>query len=232
MPPHARRARARRPRGQGFTLLELLVAIAILALVAVGSYRLLFDTIATRDRGMAHEKALRDLQRADMILKRDLLQAALRPIRDEFGDVQPGLVLAEERGLEFTRRGWRNPLGQARSDLVRVRYRVVAGQLVREHWPVLDRARTSTPVQTVLLDKVSGFRVQVHAGGNWGSTWPALAQVSRTASAVPLPEAVEVRFTLPPWGEIRRVIPLPEPGADEKATNNNDQGNPPDAQDS
>lgn len=194
----------------GFTLLELLVAIAILALVAVGSYRLLFDTISTRDRGLAQEQALRDLQRAGMILQRDLQQAALRPIRDEFGDPQPGLRLGDQAGLEFTRRGWRNPLQQARSDLVRVRYRLMDGALVREHWNVLDRPRASTPVRTTLLTDVTDFRVQVHAGGNWSDTWPLLSQTQRDPRSLPLPEAVEIRFTRAPWGEIRRVILLPE----------------------
>lgn len=207
-------AMRRATRTRGFTLLELLVAVAILALVAVGSYRLLFDTISTRDQGIAHEKALRDLQRAQMILQRDLLQAAQRPVRDEFGDVQPGFVLAADKGLEFTRRGWRNPLQQARSDLVRVRYRIITNQLVREHWTVLDRARTSKPVQTVLLDDISDFRVQAHADGNWSETWPQLSQSQRDASTLPLPDAVEIRFTRKPWGEIRRVILLPEPTAE------------------
>jgi general secretion pathway protein J len=207
-------------KARGFTLLELLVAVAILALVAVGSYRLLFDTIATRDQGIAHEKGLRDLQRAGMILQRDLLQAAMRPIRDEFGDVQPALVLAGEKGLEFTRRGWRNPLQQSRSELVRVRYRVVNGQLVREHWTVLDRARTSAPVQTVLLDDIRDFRVQAYAGGNWTQTWPLLSQSQRDPRTQPLPEAVEVRFTREPLGEIRRVILLPETTVDAKPDEN------------
>lgn len=215
MPPRPELGRHQR-RARGFTLLELLVAISILALVAVGSYRLLFDTITTRDQGLAHEKDLRDLQRADMILQRDLQQAALRPIRDEFGDVQPALVLADDRGLEFTRRGWRNPLQQQRSDLVRVRYRLVSGRLVREHWLELDRARTSTPVQTVLLDKVSAFRVQAHAGGNWNGAWPMVSQVQRNAASLPLPDAVEVRLTQERWGEVRRVILLPESAGEEK----------------
>jgi general secretion pathway protein J len=195
---------------RGFTLLELLVAIAILALVAVGSYRLLFDTINTRDRGLQQEQALAALQRAEMLIQRDLLQAAPRPVRDEFGDVQPAFLLSSDKGLEFTRRGWRNPLQETRSNLVRVRYRIESGKLLREHWPVLDRARTSTPVRTVLLDDVSDFRLQVFADNAWHPSWPLLGSSPRDAAALPPPEAVDIRFSQKPWGEIRRVIALPE----------------------
>lgn len=204
----------RREPIRGFTLLELLVAVAILALVAVGSYRLLFDTISTRDRGLEREGALRELQRAQMIIQRDLLQALPRPIRNEYGDVQPALRLIQENSVEFSRRGWRNPLQQARSDLVRVRYRVDSGQLLREHWPALDRDRNSTPIRTVLLDDVEDFHVQVFANGNWSPDWPLLGQSQRDPKTLPLPEAVELRFSLAPWGEIRRVIPLPEANPD------------------
>lgn len=197
-------------RLRGFTLLELLVAVAILALVAAGAYRLLFDTINTRDQGLARERALRELHQANLILQRDLLQAVQRPIRDEFGDEQPGFSLNEQTGLEFTRRGWRNPLQEPRSDLVRVRYRLLNGQLVREHWRMLDRVRASTPVQIVLLDKVSEMAVQVYAGNSWTPTWPPLAQNQRDPRSQPLPEAVELRFRHPTWGEVRRVILLPE----------------------
>ncbi len=210
MPP--RLPRPERPFG--FTLLELLVAIAILSLVAVGSYRMLFDTIATRDQAMLRERGLRDLQRAQMLLQRDLLQIVQRPIRDEFGDLQPAFLIPRENSLEFTRLGWRNPLQQARSDLVRVRYQVTNGRLIREHWPVLDRVRDSTPVQTVLLEKVSDFRVLARGGGNWAPAWPPLGDGQRRTDAQPLPEAVELTFTLAPWGEIRRVIILPEGSAD------------------
>ncbi len=195
---------------RGFTLLELLVAVAILALVAVGSYRLLASTVVSRDQGLRHEKMLRDLHKAEMILQRDLLQVAARPIRDEFGDVQPGFYLPQENVMEFTRRGWRNPVQEARSDMVRIRYRVEGGQLLRERWKVLDRARVSTPDKIVLLDGVEDFHLQVFAGGRWETDWPLLAQTQKNKGQLPLPEAVEIRFTLKEGGDIRRLIPLPE----------------------
>lgn len=198
---------------RGFTLLELLVAIAILALVAVGSYQLLFGTIATREQALVREGALRDLQRAEMLLQRDLVQAVQRPIRDEFGDLQPAFLVPGENSLEFTRLGWRNPMQQARSDLVRVRWRVDNGRLLREHWPMLDRPRAAKPVATALLDKVSDFRVLVRGDGNWSPAWPPLGDGQRKPGAAPLPEAVEITFRLAPWGEIRRVIALPEAAA-------------------
>lgn len=195
----------------GFTLLELLVAIAILALVAVGSYELLFSTIATRDQTMARERGLRDLQRAEMLLQRDLVQAVRRPVRDEFGDVQPAFSIPRANVMEFSRLGWRNPLQEPRSELVRVRWQVVDGRLLREHWAVLDRARDAQPVQTVMLEKVSDFRIQVRDNGSWAAAWPALgADGQRKARTAPLPEAVEVTFTQAPWGEVRRVFILPE----------------------
>lgn len=208
-----RRPRPERPRG--FTLLELLVAIAILSLVAVGSYELLFSTIATRDQAMTRERGLRELQRAEMLLQRDLVQAVKRPVRDEFGDVQPGFVIPRANQMEFSRLGWRNPLQEPRSEVVRVRWLVANGRLLREHWPVLDRARDSQPVQTVLLEKVSDFRIMVHGEGSWTAAWPGLSgDGQRNARSAPLPEAVEVTFTLAPWGEVRRVFILPEAAAD------------------
>ncbi len=203
---------------RGFTLLEVLVAIAILALVAVGAYQLLAGTVSTRDRGLAHEKKLQALQKAEMLIQRDLLQVVMRPVRDEFGDVQPGFYLPRENVMEFTRRGWRNPLQASRSDMVRLRYSVVGGQLIRERWSSLDRARASLPEKTVLLDDIERFQLQVFANGTWGKDWPLLDQIQKDKKGIPLPEAVEISFTHQLWGEIRRVILLPESDSDASQT--------------
>lgn len=201
---------SRRRHPEGFTLLELLVAVAILALIAVAAFRLVSDTVIVRDRGLQHEQALQSLQKAVMIMQRDLVQVAPRSLRDEFGDDQPAFYFPKENSMEFSRRGWRNPLQETRSDMIRVRYRVENEQLLREYWHVLDRARLSVPEKTVLLDKVSDVHLQAFANGSWSSAWPTLAQSQKDRKTQALPEAVEIRFTLQPWGEIRRVIPLPD----------------------
>lgn len=202
--------RASNRRHHGFTLLELLIAVAILSLIAVGAYKLLSDTVMVRERGQAHQQQLRDLQKAMMLIQRDLQQATQRAVRDEFGDLQPPLYLPQQNVLEFSRRGWRNPMHQTRSEIVRLRYRVEGGELLRERWDVLDRSRQTQPGKIVLLEKVSDFSIQVVADGSRSDSWPRLAQTGTDRGKVPMPQAVEVSFRHPSFGLIRRIILLPQ----------------------
>ena len=73
-------------RQRGFTLLEVLIAIAIFALLAMATYRML-DSVLQTDRGQRQqEQRLRELTRAMAAFERDLLQVRTRPIRDPLGD--------------------------------------------------------------------------------------------------------------------------------------------------
>ena len=89
---------------RGFTLLELLVAVAIFALLGVGSYRLLASTINVRDTAKKHDAALIQLQRSFIVMNRDLSQAISRQIRDQYGDTVAAVVL-KNNVLELTRVG-------------------------------------------------------------------------------------------------------------------------------
>jgi general secretion pathway protein J len=201
----------------GFTLLELLVAVAILSLISMGAYKLLSDTLMVREKGQVQQRQLRDLQKAMMLIQRDLQQATPRAIRDEFGDVQPAVYLPRANVLEFSRRGWRNPLQQARSEVVRLRYRLEGGELLRERWEVLDRSRQSQPEKIVLLEKVTDFRIQVISGGNRTENWPPLNQSGADRSKVTMPQAVELTFRHPAFGLITRIILLPQGEPDASA---------------
>ena len=75
-------------RQPGFTLLELLVAIAIFAMLGIGSYRLLATTIATRDAARTHDTDLIRLQKIFTVLNRDIAQAIARPVRNDYGDIR------------------------------------------------------------------------------------------------------------------------------------------------
>ena len=137
---------------RGFTLLEMLVALAIFGLLAVMSYGGLASVLEQQFRTEAEAERLAALQKAYLIMQRDIEQVVARPVRDGFGDEQP--PLAGDQALEFTRGGWSNPLGRPRSNLQRVAYAWDDRQLRRYVWQVLDRAQDSQPLGQLLLENV------------------------------------------------------------------------------
>jgi general secretion pathway protein J len=196
---------------KGFTLLELLVAVAIFALLGVGSYRLLATTIDTRDAAQKHDAALMQLQKAMTTLNRDISQAIGRPVRNEYGDAVAAVIL-KNNSLDLTRTGWPNPLQQARSQLQRIHYELNAkGELVRLSWSQLDRERGAKPQQSILLKNIDTMQIKVYSiNGGLVQEWPAFQSqsVNNTASLSELPRAIEIVINVKPWGEIRRYFRL------------------------
>ncbi len=199
-------------RSRGFTLLELLVALAVFAILATAAYSGLRNVLFTRAAVETQSQRLAAVQLAFHRLGQDIEQAAPRGIRDEYGEPQAALLgdeLAGER-LILTRAGWDNPLGQSRASLQRVAYRLRDGQLWRLHWPVLDRGGLVEPRETLVLDQVREFRIRfLDQNESWRNDWPPPAAESVPRDLDALPRAVEISVTLEDWGEITRLLLLP-----------------------
>jgi general secretion pathway protein J len=176
-------------RQQGFTLLELVIAMAIFALLGLACWRL-FDGVVRAERSTAvHERELRSLQRALAVIERDALQVNAQPI------------VLKQTFLQFQRSNWRNPLDQPRSELQNVGYRLDKGTLWREtssaEQPLVQRQKLLSAVSALswrLFDSKTG----------WRDDWP----VSR-AKPAPRPKALEVTLSTGRFEQIRRVVLLP-----------------------
>lgn len=199
-------------RSRGFTLLELLIAIAIFALLALGTYRMLDSVLRTDSTTRAHEQQLRELVRAMGAFERDLAQVVVRPARDPFGEARAALLGDDEGGsaIEWTRAGWRNPLGSPRANLQRVRWQLSGEQWQRRYWNVLDQAQDTQPQVQQALDGVTRVQLRyLDQEGTWLPSWPPLGRTEDEALE-DLPRAVELVLEHRRYGELRRVLRLPD----------------------
>lgn len=195
-------------RQQGFTLLEVLIALSIFAIMGLASYHLLSGEAQTQKALEQASNSQNYWQRGVLRLTQDLQQAINRGIREDYGEREPAMRGVSD-SITFTRQGWSNPLHRLRSDLQRVDYRIAADNdqfyLRRSYWPHLDRSPGSKPVEQVLVPDVKQvqFRYFHQNRKQWLPLWPPLEEHD-----IGLPQAIEVTLMSHRYGDIQRLVTL------------------------
>lgn len=188
----------------GFSLLEILVALAVFAAMAAISFGALSQLTRTHAALSAQQDRFAAVVRSMNELERDLRQAVSRPVRGNYGEPLPAVLGGGDR-LELSRVGFANPRAQARSNIERVVYALDNRRLQRSRFAVLDRAPASVAQARPLLEQVDSLRFRYLAvEGQWSGSWPP-----RDTAAETLPRAIEFRIQLADYGELRRMILLP-----------------------
>lgn len=194
-------------RNSGFTLIELMVAITVFAVLGLMSAQLLNNMIRQHEIIDVRGERLIDLQRAMTIVQRDINQVVTRAVRDEYGDELGSFMTDGVFPIEFTRTGWRNPLEHRRSELQRVAFEHRDTTLYRYYWSVLDRAIDTEPVEQVLMENVLSVTFEPIDG--YGDAYvPANAAGAPDDRQLQL-AAVGVRFDIEGYGEINRLWEVP-----------------------
>ena len=189
----------------GFTLLELMIAIGIFALIGVASHQLFGSILVKKSIIDEHALALQELQKSLYLIRRDLGQIVPRAPRDGYGEPMPILV-SDYDSIEFTHQGWENPLGQPRSALQRVRYSVEKNQLQRQYWGVLDRAEDSEFNTQVLMNNVDELQIYYRNTENsWQTDWV----ISDDEIANGLPVGIKMMLEHKMFGELEIWVDLP-----------------------
>jgi general secretion pathway protein J len=196
---------------RGFTLIELMVAVFITAILLSMGYGAVNQALSDREALNARQERLLAVQTAMRLLTQDFTQLTPRPVRQPIGDGWlPAIIGAPGTNsiVTLTRAGWANPAGIQRPALQRVTYILENGALRREHWPVLDATLTTTTLRRELLDKVKSMTLRYMDNSfQWRDEWPQQALAGDATSNLRMrPIAVEVTLELEDFGKLVRVI--------------------------
>lgn len=200
---------AGRTHAPGFTLVEILIAIAIFGILAAMSYRALTAVLETRDRVERENKKWRTIAFAMTQMEQDLSAVLNREVRDSTGALRPPLVgnpvpALGDGQLVLTRIGELDIDG-AETAPIRVGYVLRNGVLYHMTWPVLDQGVRSDPALTPLLSGVQHMEY-AYAGAS-GQPTPFWPQSGNVGAGAP-PAAVAVRITFDSGEQISRMFAI------------------------
>lgn len=207
-------------QARGFTLLEVLIAIGITAVIGLGVWQVLSGIVQSRDRVDELAAQFEALQRTMLFLERDITQVVNRPARDVYGDFSLALTSREsDFELLLTRQGWRNPLGIRRSNLQRVGWEYTGDTIRRRYWVSVDQGQEDESREAALLENVSDFRIRyLDEQRNWRDSWPddntLAGQTQGARPEAVLPLGIELVIEHERFGVITRTFTLPEFDAD------------------
>jgi general secretion pathway protein J len=196
----------------GFTLIEILVAMAIFTIIGLASTGVLNSVISSDQLSSERFEKLEELQRAMLTIERDVLQIVPRALRVN-GDPVSAVISGGEDvfdsdadGLGFVRTGWYNPqMLLPRSTLQAIGYRIQDEKLQRLYGNYVDNVIGYEPKIKILLSDIEDFRVsfltapeQLEKPEEWEENY----------SNTILPIAISITIVSKTFGEIRREFML------------------------
>lgn len=212
---------------RGFTLIEILAATLVSAIVLLAIYGTFQRAVQTRDSAQERTRQSRLRERAASYLRNDLRGAYLSG--GLFACTMEGGAQSQKSRfpgyLRFTATTGVNHPGEAYGDVQQIEYYLVedsspsadasTGTLVRALTRDLLSNPAPDPDEQQLLARVQTFQTSFYDGQNWQDSWPADSSTASSGTTATLPEAIRIRLQqvapspkLPPPPPLEILIPL------------------------
>lgn len=195
---------------KGFTLIEVLVAMAIMALIGAGALSILNSATKTSDKIRVSGNRLNEVQRAFLFISTDMQQLTVRQVRDEYGEKLPSMKSDLQSSTPFirvTRLGRRNPAQLVRSNLEHLVYTLEDKVLIRTSYMYSDGMAENRGLKRPILTDVESMKISFFDGKSWHAYWPLTDEVEGEGPTL-LPVAVKMSLELTDYGVIDRLFAI------------------------
>lgn len=185
-----KRTSSRSCEPNGFTLIEMMVALLIFSMLSVAGVILLRGAVDSNEVTAENLGEMAEMQRFVSLIEADLNQAVARTYRNQNGDRNAAFTGQgsdqPDVFLTFTSGGQSNINDAPRSNLHRIEYHLRDQKISRLHYRMTDGGAISEPAD--LLSGISALDIRYREkGGIWLDDW-------RTERLTDLPRAVELQF--------------------------------------
>lgn len=195
---------------KGFTLIEILIALTVFAIMAAISSAALYDVFHTREMLNKQANQLNKLQLAYSLLSNDLQQVLPRPVRGYNMMMEPAFT-ANNKEITLTRDGLSNPMAlEKRSTLMRIRLLCQKNQLIRESRPVLDAPGKTKFQQKVLLSHLKSCQFRLLTKNKQYIDEWRLSSSNQPGQEDVFPNGIELSLDLSDWEKTQLIFILPE----------------------
>jgi len=201
-----------RIKEKGFTLIEVIIALAIFSLISIAAYKSIDGLIKIKERIENEDRKWRQVMVFLDRFEMDIKQHVNRPIRNANDIIEPAWsaqpLFTTQYGTQLTFSRFGNAqLSGYLMDTRRIGYRLNRGSIELVQWPSLDIPKGENPEVFEVLQNVNNLNIKYLTNdGRWIEIWP---EVARTNSADTIfPKAVSLDMTMHSGEKIKRLFSL------------------------
>ena len=173
---------------KGFTLIEVLISLAILSIIAIVSTNFLQSSIDLRNQSKSKVDDIKVFNLGVSTIRRDLMSTVNLPMRDNFGNQLPNFI-GSNTDKKITFLGFINRIDSLRSSISRIEYLFDDTKFIRRVYFTADPYDYDDHIDSVIFDNIDDVEISFLSDNRWFTEWPA----GQTA-AYKIPKLVKIEI--------------------------------------